>query len=282
MKQCLVCNCSNFLELYENTLLQCNDCGFVTANTEVSDEKLREIYSENYFKGEEYLDYLKDKSTHQYNFRRRLTYLLKRMDSMHMDTALEIGCAYGFFGEIFSRKFPEKKYFGIDISEAAIHYGQDVLKLNVICDDYLTFKSADTYSDVFMWDVIEHLKQPDLFLEKVYREIKPEGRLFLTTGDIGAIIPRIRKNKWRMIHPPSHLHYFSANTVKKLLNNKGFEIFFMSYPPVYRSFKQIFYSFFLLNKKRNPIFDKIFRLLPQTWILPINTYDIMFIGARKV
>jgi len=282
MKNCIVCNSSKNTTIYNNTLIQCTDCGFVTANLELSDEKLQEIYSENYFKGEEYLDYLKDKKAIQFNFHKRLKYILKKTDRNSIDSILEIGCAYGFFAEVFTRSFPDNSYTGIDIVETAINYGRDVLKQNLVCTDYLLFQTPNYYSDVFMWDVIEHLKQPDAFLEKVHNELKDDGRIYITTGDISAFIPRFRKNKWRMIHPPTHLHYFSAKTLKKLLAKKGFEVFFINYPPVYRSIKQIFYSLFLLNKKRNSISEAIFNSIPENWQIPLNTYDIMFVGARKI
>jgi len=281
MINCIVCRSEKFESLYNNTLKKCAACGFVTANLEISDDVLKKIYSENYFKGAEYLDYLKDKSTIQYNFRKRLDYILKKIDPKSIYSVLELGCAYGFFAELFTSVFPSKQYVGIDISEPAIKYGQDFLKQNLICTDYLQFNSQIKYSDVFMWDVIEHLKNPELIIEKIYNELEINGRIFITTGDIGSFLPRFKKNKWRMIHPPTHLHYFSASTIKKLLENKGFEMLFVSYPPIYRSIKQIFFSLFLLNKKPWFITKLIFKIIPENLNIPINTYDIMFIGAIK-
>ena len=60
--------------------------------------------------------------------------------------------------------------------------------------------------------------------EKAYEVLKPGGRLFLTTGDIGSWVARIQGPRWRLIHPPTHLHYFSKATITRLLTGLGFSV----------------------------------------------------------
>lgn len=280
---CLVCGASEFKGIFKNTLLKCASCDFITANTEVDQQLLKKIYTTGYFHGEEYLDYLQDKLALQKNFRQRVQYILKKRSKESIRHILELGCAYGFFAEIVQKEWPQASYVGLDVAAQAVQFGRDTLELNLIEADYLEFPpSADPYTDVFMWDVIEHLSEPHLFLGKLSREMQQEGHLYLTTGDIGAWLARIRGRKWRMIHPPSHLHYFSSDTISRLLSRYGFEVLDIAYPPVYRSLKQIYYSLFLLNKKSSKLHKGIFTRIPESWSIPINIYDIMFITAKKV
>lgn len=280
-KICLVCSQSSFDKIYNATLLKCQYCGFVTANTEVDSTILSSIYTENYFKGEEYVDYLRDKLILQKNFSKRIK-TIQQQNSIEMSSALEIGCAYGFFAELFTQKFQNVPYIGYDIVPEAINYGQTILKQNIFCNDYLTTSSANKeHSHVFMWDVIEHLPSPEKFIEKISYEIKDGGRLYITTGDIDRIIPRFQQEKWRMIHPPSHLHYFSKKTLSKLLEKYEFEIIEVTYPPVYRSIRLIFYSLFMLRKNPSNFIKKLYLLIPIKASVPINTYDIMFLIAQK-
>jgi 2-polyprenyl-3-methyl-5-hydroxy-6-metoxy-1,4-benzoquinol methylase len=281
MNKCIVCDGSSFSGLFNNTLLKCEGCGFITTNQVISDEKLLEIYAENYFKGDEYLDYVREKKSLQFNFLKRLNYIMKKTDRVRFDSVLEIGCAYGFFAEILTKKFPCNFFKGIDIAESAVLYGREILKQNLDSANYLNYNSNRKYSDVFMWDVIEHLREPQKVIEKISNELITGGKLYITTGDISSLVPKIQKNKWRMIHPPSHLHYFSAATLKNLLSKNGFIMDSVSYPPVYRSIKQIYYSLFLLNKKSRRGLKNIFDRIPENWQIPINTYDIMFVTARK-
>jgi 2-polyprenyl-3-methyl-5-hydroxy-6-metoxy-1,4-benzoquinol methylase len=248
---------------------------------EVNEKQLKAIYNENYFKGNEYFNYLADKPTIQKNFAKRLKQVHINPKSYSEINVLEIGCAYGFFGEVFIDNFKNAKYTGIDVVSEAVNYGKSELGLNLIFKDYLTFSTSEKYSHVFMWDVIEHLLRPDLFIEKISREILKEGELHITTGDISSFLPKIQKKNWRMIHPPSHLHYFTKKTIVLLLNNNGFGIKKITYNPVYRSIKQIFYSLFLLNKPSHGIIRKMFEIIPDRWFIPLNTYDIMHIVAVK-
>lgn len=281
MNSCILCGNTDFLQLYDGTLKKCSKCGFVTANIEISSEILKETYSINYFKGEEYLDYLKDKEIIQHNFEKRIQIIKKISDKgIPVTRCLEIGCAYGFFGEVLLRNF-NTSYSGIDVVPEAIDYASNQLNLDVVAGDYLQQpEPAESYSDVFMWDVIEHLENPDLFLKKANSGLIKGGRIYITTGDISSLLARMQGRKWRMIHPPSHIHYFSKKHLVELLKKCGFSTVHVSYPPVYRSVRQIYYSLFLLNKSPE-MSGKLFNLIPSHWNIPFNTFDIVLIAAVK-
>lgn len=280
-KICLVCNSNLFEPIYEDTLLKCKTCGFVTANMEVDQELLRQTYTENYFKGEEYIDYLRDREILQTNFKKRLNHIYKCIDKSKIVNTLEIGCAYGLFAEVITRELQNIKYVGYDVVSEAIDYGKNNLKQNVVCGDYLEAKVEEEISDLFMWDVIEHLPNPEKFIEKAAKELKTGGHIYITTGDIECFVPRFQKERWRMIHPPSHLHYFSKRTLSKLLEKHGFKVINVSYPPVYRSVRLIYYSLFMLRKKYPRFIEKIYNMIPSKMNIAINTYDIMFLIAEK-
>jgi 2-polyprenyl-3-methyl-5-hydroxy-6-metoxy-1,4-benzoquinol methylase len=280
-KQCLVCTSNGFESIFQETLLKCKGCGFVTANMEIDPKQLEHIYTENYFKGEEYVDYLRDKEILQTNFKKRLRKIQTLVDPASIRNCLEIGCAYGFFAEELTKTIPNVRYIGYDVVPEAIEYGAKQLGQNIICADYLSAKITEPLTDIFMFDVIEHLPAPHLFIAKATQELESGGRIYITTGDIERFIPRIQKQKWRMIHPPSHLHYFSKKTLCRLLESHGFEIIHVGYPPVYRSIRLIFYSLFMLKKKYPKWIGSIYKRIPTKMNIAINTFDIMFVVARK-
>ena len=280
-KLCLVCNTANFYPIYNNTLLKCSNCGFVTAKIEVDDETIQNIYTENYFKGEEYIDYLRDKDILQANFRKYLKYILKKVDITKIKNVLEIGCAYGFFSEVINNELKDISYIGYDIVNKAIEYGKKQLHQNIVCGNYLKKKFDSKFTDVFMWDIIEHLPNPEKYIAKIFSETEKKGRLYITTGDISKLLPRIQKNKWRMIHPPSHLHYFSKTTLLRLLSNCRYKVIDVSYPSVSRSLKLIFYSLFMLRKNYSPFIEKIYNSISSKTSISLNTFDLMFVIAEK-
>jgi len=281
-EMCIVCGGSDFKLIYGETLRKCATCSHVAANMHVDKHLLEMIYRQNYFTGEEYMDYVKDKLILQRNFARRLRSLSSVTTFRKGQRALEIGCAYGFFGEVLLGTFPFLDYLGFDVVTEACEYARKQIGLNVKCIDFLELPNAPQCAHVFMWDVIEHLNEPQRYIEKISETLEKGGKIYITTGDISAVLPRLQKEKWRMIHPPSHLHYFSRETLSRLLQRFGLKVVRVDYPGTARSQKQIYYSLFLLNKKQNRFKEFFYRRIPDEASISLNTYDIMLMVGEKV
>ncbi|MDD5522669.1 MAG: class I SAM-dependent methyltransferase [Kiritimatiellae bacterium] len=228
------------------------------------------------------MDYKNDSSVIERNFLGRIREIRKMFGEHAIARALEIGCAYGFFARQFTATFKRARYYGIDIAKEAVTYAKMNLQQNCENTDYLILPPPQTpYSDVFLWDVIEHLPNPSGVIEKISREIALGGRIHITTGDIDSLVARFQKARWRLIHPPTHLSYFSAKTLTMFLRKHGFRVKSISYPPVWRSVRQIFYSLFILNKKDNITLGKLHLWIPKHLCVPINTFDIMYMVAER-
>lgn len=281
-KECNVCK-SLMTKYRLDGLLECKECSFVTADMNLSDRELRKIYTRDYFHGKEYLNYLSDKRIIQKNLKRRFYSILKLLNYDVKDKSLfELGCAYGFFLELAQGTFLNVK--GVDISEDAVEHAKINLKVNAEAMDFLAMEEEKTYDVICMWDTIEHLRSPELYVKKISTITKPNGILALTTGDIGSFNARLRGKKWRQIHPPTHLHYFSEKSLKRLLESNGFSIEFVSHPGSYYSIDNIFYSILVLKYGWDKL-CKLFTMSGITGILKtsiyLNLYDLVFIVGRK-
>ncbi len=281
MEKCIVCGTEQFRKIYADTLKVCAHCGFATANMEIGTELLNKTYSAGYFSGDEYFNYLQDKEILQLNFEKRIRYIKRNMAVLpEVGNTLEIGCAYGFFGELVKKHW-DVPYKGVDVVPDAVAYGRESLNLDLVTGDYLTMRPPDQqYTDIFMWDVIEHLLHPEKFIKKAHGELAGGGRIYITTGDFSSFLSRLQGRRWRMIHPPSHIHYFSKHNLARLLANYGFQMVRARYIPVYRSVKQIYYSMFVLNKSAG-ILRRLLSLIPPGWNIPLNTRDILLVIAVK-
>jgi SAM-dependent methyltransferase len=260
-------------------LAACESCGFVSADLEISLDELRALYAERYFTGGEYKDYVAERRLHEKHFLRRLNLLLRHVTQPETKTLFEVGCAYGFFLNLARDRFQAVR--GIDISEDAARYAREVLDLNVTAGNLLEQDSIGNPDVVCLWDTIEHLDRPDAYLQKL-SAVMPKGSVIaLTTGDIGSLVARIRGSRWRQIHPPSHLHYFSAATLDGLLRNCGFEVFHTDHEGTYRSLDTA--AYIILNIKHQK--PELYRMLKKTGLLRItfylNLYDIVLMLARK-
>lgn len=277
---CIVCGQDHFEPLYEDALLRCAACGFVTANMDVDEAALARLYDAGYFKSEEIYDYLGTKASRQLNFARRLARVLAITGRQEPRNVLEIGAAYGFFGEVLLEELPGARYVGLDLAGEATAHARDVLGLDVRQADYLEHAPDAPLTDVFMWDVIEHLPRPQDFVAKAHADLAPGGHLVVGTPDIGALVPRLRGRRWRNIHPPSHLQYFSARTLEQFLKRHGFEIRSMLHPPVWRSARLLFAL--TAGHRLSPALARTLeRLVPKGLTIPLNTGDTMVAVARK-
>jgi len=276
---CIVCGAAHTALLYPG-ILQCRECDFIFADLDLTDAELEELYQRNYFFGDEYSDYIADKRVIQKNFRLRLKVLDPFMDPMRHRHLLEIGSAYGFFLELVQSQVETAT--GIDITQEGVAYARDKLGLDVLKGDFLEYNFAGRMFDVVcMWDTIEHLRQPHLYLERISQYTESGALLAITTGDIGSVNARFKGDKWRLIHPPTHLHYFSRKTLARLLERYGFEVIYNRHCGYYRSLATIMYGIFVLRHGR----EWGYRLIKKSGLISgdcyLNLYDICYMIARR-
>ena len=84
-----------------------------------------------------------------------------------------------------------------------------------------------------------------------------------------------------MIHPPSHLHYFSRPTITRLLANNGFHVVDVRTVGFARSLRQIAYSVLVLKLRAKGAYNLIQRIIPRSLGVTLNTFDIMQVTAQK-
>lgn len=276
---CIVCG-GKLVEARIPALLVCEACRFVTANVALSRQEIEALYSASYFAGEEYHDYLSERPLIERNFRARLKTLLRYIGAPSEKNLFEIGAAYGFFLSVAQEHFASVK--GVDISIDAATFAIRNLGLDVRAGDFLDLPLDGAIDVACLWDTVEHLQDPHLYLERLSKHMQPGGILAITTGDMESAIARLRGAKWRQIHPPSHLHYFSRRTLSDLLGKCGFSVRYCGYEGMFRSLDTI--AYIILNiKHQQPTF---YSWLKKSGLLKLNIYlnlyDIMFVIAEKL
>ena len=271
---CLVCGADAWTP-HLGDLLRCTACEFVTADLSAPIDPAT-LYSEEYFRGAEYLDYAADEAFIKRTLQPRLDAVLARQRGGRL---LEIGSAYGFFLDLARKHF---EVVGFEVSAAAAAHAREQLGLDVRAD-FLAASPADIGAPVdatVMLDVIEHLEHPDRVIAHVAEVSRPGAALLITTGDIGSWVARHRGRRWRLIHPPTHLHYFSRPTLRRLLERHGFQVRDVRAVPVVRSVRQTLYTILALRMGRTALYQRLEPLVPATLGYPLNTYDIMQVVAE--
>lgn len=277
--RCIICD-STGAEPHYPGIVRCTSCGYVYADLDLSQAQFEALYSDGYFAGEEYSDYAADKAVHQRNFIARLDILARFVDPGRHRQLLEVGCAYGFFLELAARRFDGA--VGIDVTAAGVDHARDMLGLNAVRGDLLDWDFGGLPVDVAcMWDTIEHLRSPDRYLERIAANMTAGGLLAVTTGDIGSTVARWRRHKWRLIHPPTHAHYFSQESLTRLLDRYGFDVVHAEHCGFYRSIGNVAYNLLVLRWQVPAAYDLFNRLRLSSWMFYTNLFDIVFLIARR-
>lgn len=280
LMDCQVCGSHEGYKPVLKQLDQCTACGFITYH-DFDRTALKGIYTDEYFAGDEYPDYLGQQDALRRSMRHHLQQMWRYRPQR--GSLLEVGCAYGLFLDEARPYF--RSVTGIDICVTPTTYAKEQLGLKVTEGEFLTTGFPATSFDVIcLWDTIEHLSAPEDYLQKAAGLLAPEGTLFLTTGDIGSFNARWKGPQWRQIHPPSHLHYFSRRTITRLLDRLGFEVLGIETTPYYHTLFNIFASIQLragmtgrgASLALAALGEKIARRI-GFWI---NLGDIMFVAAR--
>jgi SAM-dependent methyltransferase len=217
-------------------LEECGDCGHVRAMLDIDEAELHALYQSGYFRGREYADYVGEAETHRRNFRYRMT-LLRRWAG-DFGPSFEIGCAYGYWLECLTAH--GMRCAGVDICMEGITHAREKLGQNARLGDFLTLPlRCGDYASFCLWDTIEHLKHPERFITRIAELLPPGGWLFLSTGDIGSRLARWQGARWRMIHPPTHLHYFTHRSLATLCQRHGLAVRHVRSLPIYRNLRSV-------------------------------------------
>lgn len=76
-------------------------------------------------------------------------------------------------------------------------------------------------------DVLEHVVNPIKYLTSINKKMKKNGKIFLTFPHSESFKSRLLKDRWSMVVPLSHIHFFSKKSSEVMLTKSGFKILFI-------------------------------------------------------
>jgi SAM-dependent methyltransferase len=254
----------------------------MTVETSYRADEIESLYREDYFQGREYIDYLADKPAQQKTLARHLNVVRRYVPSG--GRLLEIGCAYGYFLELIAQNYPNS--IGLDVSEAAVAHARRQ-GLDARHGDLLETALPGSFDAVCLWDTLEHLPRPAETIRRAASLLKPGGYLFLSTGDFGSLLARVQGLRWRQIHPPTHLFYFTRPALRALVRRLGMDAVRFRTVRVYRRLGSALRSLdrFHADSLSGRCARGLLGLLPQgvlVYDVPLNLGDTLLLVARKI
>ncbi len=211
------------------TLVECAVCGLVYQNPRPTFAAMGEHYpdeydSYNYDSDDKRPSWLLRKA-YAYGTNKRTRIVTRAKSGGRL---LDIGCSTG----LFLRGMREKSGWevqGVEISEQAAAIARNRHALTVTTGTLESAEFPDNHFDaVTMWDVFEHLHDPDGSLAEIRRILRPDGVLVLRVPNLDSWDAQLFGENWAGLDAPRHLYIFGRKTLTQILTQNSFKIAKMS------------------------------------------------------
>ena len=237
LKVCALCGERRGRRLYMQAhfpVVKCDGCSLVYADEHFRQSQLQEFYSGDYYE-RAYVCHPPEIDAKIANDYVRAFERVERI--MGSGRLLDFGSARGtFLKELQSRGYGENwELSGLDINADEVAMGQasgQALTCGTL--DSVGF-DPESFDVVTSFSVLEHLQRPLEELKKLHRVLRPGGRLLAIIPSGTCLILRLAILASRMlgervrgftdnVFHEEHLYYFSRQTLRRALEQTGFEV----------------------------------------------------------
>lgn len=218
LSQCPLCASRQTEHLYlidKGDVLRCAGCGiaFLDRGADIYDIAHYDYYQEK-------MSLSSDRLYTDLNENRYRDILARVERYRKNNTLLDIGCGAGHF--VKTAKAVGWSAEGIEVAPYAVEICRKN-KIPVIEADLLTYERPEHYDVVSLLEVIEHLTNPEKYIEKARQVLCKGGCMILTTPNFNSITRRMIGDKWRAINS-EHLFYFTPKALCNFISKNGFRI----------------------------------------------------------
>lgn len=225
---CNLCGAERSRRLYRNFELdisRCQACGLVYAGpVRLSREETWARYSDSFF-WDEYLpaNGVNGDTFDLEQFDARYARVLGLLKPYRrLGTLLEIGSGAGFFLKAAARH--SWNVLGLEVMKAGVEFSRSRLDVRVLPTSVEEAELAsESYDVVAMFEVIEHLSDPQGVLRRAFDLLRPGGCLAISTPNIESLSRWFLGPTWSVLSPAEHLYYFSESTLQAMLAAAGYE-----------------------------------------------------------
>lgn len=243
---CIICEGNRFTEVYDlkkisnkpYKIIKCLNCNLVSIYPIPTRNFIKEYYNNPLYPKSAYF---RNMTVNFYGSPEVKLFLkgLNLIEKFYHEKGkiLDVGCSSGVFLNMAKSRGWET--VGIDISKDFVNYAKKNFELDVRLGYLEDFSFEENSLDVItLWDLVEHLTEPNKLLIEVYRILKPGGIILILTPDQDSLIKKITDlsykisfGKWKtpvsVVYDIHHLYYFSIRNITKLLNKIGFKTIYL-------------------------------------------------------
>lgn len=210
----------------EFTVCSCRECGFRFTQDFPNEEVIGRYYlSDDYISHTDSKEGLMNKIYHtvrSYMLRSKRHLVHKHSNDGGRRRILDVGAGTGYFVHEMLRKGWDAR--GVEKSADA----RNVAKKNfdITLHEYSWFETREdkSFDIITMWHVLEHIEPLVYTVRNVHRLLSDGGMFILALPNHRSYDAQHYKENWAAYDVPRHLWHFSADNIKKLLEQNGFEL----------------------------------------------------------
>jgi 2-polyprenyl-3-methyl-5-hydroxy-6-metoxy-1,4-benzoquinol methylase len=152
--------------------------------------------------------------------------MLKSIFGLRLDgiRILEIGCSTGALMKLLGDGGCD--VYGVDVESSwSCHYcykPEKRILLDIQEKDLPVEWEKEGFDLVIAQEVIEHIKRPYDFLQRVQRVLKPNGCLLLTTPNLNGVAALLKGRRWCGVATEGHAILYSPRSLDFTVCNCGF------------------------------------------------------------
>jgi len=206
-------------------IVKCSGCGHIYLNPALPDRILVDIY-EQYYSDDSYMETLEQWFTGPQSNYQYALHFIEQKGGFLGKRVLDVGCGPGRF----LHECQKKGAFvtGIEISPKAVHKAKEYFNLDLIPKSFeraIIDKdvSSSSFDFIFAFEVIEHVKDPGIFLQALYNLLVPNGLVFISTPNFYQFY-LMGKSAGAVNSCSEHLHFFDSASLTKCLERHNFMV----------------------------------------------------------
>lgn len=224
--QCPLCrglDKSLYLSWREYDLFECSDCGAVAPN--LDHQKISDM---GFHASDIVAEDVRREILSTYEYRKttfateRLGYLRELIPEFgdETDRVLDIGCGPGYFLSYLQDQGIKGK--GLEVNPFCVQFCKES-GLDVEAGE-LEAEVDGSYSVVTMFDVLEHLAEPQNFFRTACAKLRPGGYLLAYTPNLHSLSTGLMGGEHNMLAVFNHLCFYDQRSLMFLAEHTGFEI----------------------------------------------------------
>lgn len=142
------------------------------------------------------------------------------------NSILDIGSGRGFTLYYLKKYFGYQETVGTQLCSSAVKYSREKLGLTIFDKDLLKIDFGRKKFDIVtLWHVLEHVKEPEKYIQKIHSLLKKNGRIIIEVPNYNSWSRKLTKMYWLGMDLKYHLFFFTPEKLQDILRKNRFVIY---------------------------------------------------------